>query len=94
MVDARTSNGDIELRLGKLDGKGPLRTTTTNGRIDVTLDAGHDLTASTSNSSITVHLPQEANADVRARTSQREDLVRLRNVTHEYREDDDHSKTA
>jgi len=69
MVDARTTNGDISLRLSKLDGKGPLRMSTSNGSIDVTLDAGHEMKASTTNSSITVRLPPNANADLRARTS-------------------------
>lgn len=69
VVDAHTTNGDIELHIGKLDGKGPLRMITSNGRIDVSLDAGHDLRASTTNSSIRIHLPASANADIHARTS-------------------------
>jgi DUF4097 and DUF4098 domain-containing protein YvlB len=88
VVDARTSNGDIELRLAKLDGKGSLRTATSNGRIEVTLDAGHDLTASTSNSSITVYLPASANADLRARTSHSK-ISSDFDMSHEI-EDDDH----
>ena len=69
VVDARTSNGDISLHVAKIDGKGPLRMTTSNGSIDVTLDAGHEMKASTTNSSITLHLPTSTNADLRARTS-------------------------
>ena len=68
-VDAQTTNGDVVLKLAKLDGKGPLRASTSNGEINLTLDAGHELRASTSNSSITVHLPATANAELRARTS-------------------------
>ncbi|HEY3739335.1 MAG TPA: hypothetical protein VGL53_05800 [Bryobacteraceae bacterium] len=68
-VDAHTTNGDIELHIAHMDGKGPLRMITSNGRIDVTLDAGHDLRATTTNSSIRIHLPSTANADIHARTS-------------------------
>ena len=68
-VDAKTSNGDILLKIAKVDGKGPLRASTSNGRIELTLDAGHELRASTTNSSITLHLPANANADLRAHTS-------------------------
>lgn len=68
-ADAKTSNGDILLRFSKMDGKGPLRASTSNGQIDLTLDSGHELRASTTNSSITLHLPANANAEVRARTS-------------------------
>ena len=68
-VDAKTSNGDIVLKLAKLEGKGALRASTSNGEIDLTLDAGHELRASTSNSSITVRLPANAGAELRARTS-------------------------
>lgn len=69
VVDAKTSNGDILLKVGKMEGKGALRASTSNGRIDLTLDAGHELRASTTNSSITLHLPPNANAELRARTS-------------------------
>jgi DUF4097 and DUF4098 domain-containing protein YvlB len=69
MVDARTSNGSINMRIGKLEGKGPLRMSTSNGSIDVTLDAGHEMRASTTNSSITLHLPSNVSAELHARTS-------------------------
>lgn len=67
-LDAKTSNGSVRLSLSQLEGKGPIRIATSNGAIDLTLDAGHDLRAESSNSSITVKLPPNANADVRART--------------------------
>lgn len=66
-VDAKTSNGEILLKIAKA--VGPVRATTSNGDIDLTLDEGHELRASTSNSAITVRLPVGANADLRARTS-------------------------
>ena len=67
MVDAKTSNGEIALKIAKA--VGPVRASTSNGDIDLTLDEGHELRASTSNSAITVRLPAGSNFDLRARTS-------------------------
>ena len=67
VVDAKTSNGEITLKISKA--LGAVRATTSNGDIDLTLDEGHELRASTSNSAITVRLPAGANAELRARTS-------------------------
>ena len=69
VVDAKTSNGDIMLKIAKVDGKGPLRASTSNGQIELTLDAGHELRASTTNSSITLTLPANASGELRARTT-------------------------
>ena len=66
-IDAKTSNGKIQLKISKATG--PLRASTSNGGIDLTLDAGHELKATTSNSNITLNLPASANGELRARTS-------------------------
>jgi DUF4097 and DUF4098 domain-containing protein YvlB len=68
-LDAGTSNGSITARLTKPDANAPVRLTSSNGRIDLTMDAVRDVHASTSNSSIQVRIPADANARVRARTS-------------------------
>lgn len=68
-LDAGTSNGSITARLTKPDANAPVRLTSSNGRIDLTMDAVRDVHASTSNSSIQVRIPSGANARVRARTS-------------------------
>jgi DUF4097 and DUF4098 domain-containing protein YvlB len=64
-----TSNSSIEIRLREMDANQPVRLESSNGRIDVTLDAVREVRASTSNASIQVRLPAGANANVRAQTS-------------------------
>jgi DUF4097 and DUF4098 domain-containing protein YvlB len=68
-LDAGTSNGGIEARLIQPDAGQPVRLESTNGHIDLSLDAVRDVRANTSNSSITVRLPDSASVRVRARTS-------------------------
>lgn len=67
--EASTSNGGIEARVVEADH--PVRLTTTNGRITLTLDGwkNSDVTAATTNSSITVRLPGTVNARLKASTS-------------------------
>lgn len=66
--EATTSNGTITAHLMEADAH-PVRLESSNGRIDLTLDAAREVHARTSNSSITVHLPGSINADLRAHTS-------------------------
>jgi DUF4097 and DUF4098 domain-containing protein YvlB len=68
-LDAHTSNGGIDVRLLEIDSPEPVRLETSNGNINVTLNAGHALRARTSNSSITLHLPEKADATLHAETS-------------------------
>ena len=68
-IEARTSNGKVWLRAtGKASDK-PMRAESNNGAIEVELDGERELLARTSNSSIRVTLPRDANADIRASTS-------------------------
>jgi DUF4097 and DUF4098 domain-containing protein YvlB len=66
--EATTSNGTITARLIESDSH-PVRLESSNGRIDLTLDAVREVHADTSNSSITVRLPSSAGAMVRAHTT-------------------------
>jgi DUF4097 and DUF4098 domain-containing protein YvlB len=68
-LEANTSNGGITLALADGSGNGPVRMHSSNGSIDLTLDNAREVHATTSNSSITVHLPSSANGRVRAHTS-------------------------
>lgn len=65
---ATTSNGSINVRLMEADAS-PVRLESSNGHIELTMDAVREVKASTSNSSITVRLPASANANVDAHTS-------------------------
>jgi DUF4097 and DUF4098 domain-containing protein YvlB len=66
--DAHTSNGSITARLLEADDK-PVRLESSNGHIELTLDAAREVHANTSNSSITVRMPGSIGATVRAHTS-------------------------
>ncbi len=66
--DASTSNGSITAHLVDSDSR-PVRLESTNGHIDVTMDKPRELHADTSNSSITVRMPANIGATVRAHTS-------------------------
>ena len=68
-LEATTSNGGINARLMQPDTDQPVRLESSNGNIDLSMDAVRDVHANTSNSSITVRLPASASARVRARTS-------------------------
>ncbi len=65
---ATTSNGSITVRLMEADSN-PVRLESSNGHIELTMDAVREVKASTSNSSITVRLPGSADATLDAHTS-------------------------
>ena len=66
-----TSNGSINARLNDPSATWPVRAESSNGHIDLKVDAKQmpEIRASTSNSSIVLRLPASANARVRASTS-------------------------
>ncbi len=66
--EASTSNGTITARLMEADSH-PVRLESSNGRIDLTMDAAREVHADTSNSSITVRMPSSVGANVRAHTT-------------------------
>lgn len=70
-LDAITTNGSITASLASPAANWPLKLHSTNGHIDLTLKGSPipDVRADTSNSSITLHLPENVNARVRAVTS-------------------------
>jgi hypothetical protein len=65
---ASTSNSSITVRLMEGDSS-PVRLESSNGHIDLTMDAVREVKATTSNSSITVHMPSSAGATLDAHTS-------------------------
>jgi DUF4097 and DUF4098 domain-containing protein YvlB len=69
--EGTTSNGSITARLNDPAATWPVRAETSNGHIDLTLDAKQlpEVRASTRNSSILLRLPAAASARVRAATS-------------------------
>jgi DUF4097 and DUF4098 domain-containing protein YvlB len=69
--EGTTSNGSITARLNDPAATWPVRAESSNGHIDLTLDAKQlpEVRASTSNSSILLRLPASASARVRAGTS-------------------------
>lgn len=66
---ATTSNGSIRARLTEPDPDHLVKLESSNGSIDLTLEAAREVRARTSNSSITLHAPSSLNAHLRARTS-------------------------
>jgi hypothetical protein len=66
--DAHTTNGSITARLLESDSR-PVRLESSNGHIEVTMDAAREVHASTSNSSITVRMPGSIGARVDAHTT-------------------------
>ncbi len=70
-VDATTSNGAIHLQLASGAASGPLRFSTSNGGIDVSLQGPlrNEMRVHTSNGGITLRLPSDVNAHVHAATS-------------------------
>jgi hypothetical protein len=84
-LDARTSNGPIEASVSDMEPGRPIKLRSSNGpvRLDVDSNRLPDITATTSNASITVRLPTTASARIKAHTSNssvRTDLA-LNNVT-------------
>lgn len=70
-VEATTTNGSIRIHESTADLRAPLRLSTSNAPIDLTLDGSptSDIRANTTNGSITLHMSREATARVRAATS-------------------------
>ncbi len=70
-LDATTSNGGITVRIADPTPGQPVRLETSNGSIELTLDAlkDNEVRARTSNGSITVRLPATVKARLRADTS-------------------------
>jgi hypothetical protein len=66
--EATTSNGSITAHLLDADSR-PVHLESSNGHIDLTMDAAREVHADTSNSSITVRMPGNIGATVRAHTS-------------------------
>jgi DUF4097 and DUF4098 domain-containing protein YvlB len=65
---ASTSNGSITAHLRE-SASGPVRLSSSNGHIELTMDAAREVHATTTNSSITVRMPSSAGAQVDAHTS-------------------------
>ncbi|MCS6953101.1 MAG: hypothetical protein RMK57_11990 [Bryobacterales bacterium] len=66
-LDARTSNGAIQVAFRQVFGRRPIRLITSNQSIDLQLpDVRLEVEAVTSNAGITVRLPANASADLRA----------------------------
>jgi Putative adhesin len=66
--EGHTSNGSITAHVAESDSK-PVRLESSNGRIELTMDAAREVHADTSNSSITVRMPGSIGANLRAHTS-------------------------
>ena len=66
-LDGHTSNGSIDVHLKNIDVPEPVRLETSNGNITVTLGMAHALSARTSNSPITLRMPEKSDAVLRAR---------------------------
>jgi len=70
-LEAVTSNGGVYVRLARPAARRPLRLETSNGSIELTLDAFEDneIRALTSNGPVTLWLPESAKARLKAITS-------------------------
>ncbi len=70
-LDAQTSNGGVHVRLGKPKPNEPVRVTSSNGSIELEIEAldNNEIRASTSNATITLRLPAPIKARLRASTS-------------------------
>ena len=70
-LEADTSNGGINVRLVKPEAGRPVKLETSNGPIELTMDAvnQNEIHASTSNGGITVHLPSNIGANLTAHAS-------------------------
>ncbi|MBS1827203.1 MAG: hypothetical protein JST93_17935 [Acidobacteria bacterium] len=69
--EATTSNGGIDARILETSGTRPVRVSSSNGRVNLTIEGlkNTDVIASTSNSSLTVKLPASVGAQLKASTS-------------------------
>jgi hypothetical protein len=70
-ISASTSNGGIRLEFTSITGNKPVRADTTNGNIEIHAEAlnGNDIRAESNNGGITLRLPADVKATVKARTS-------------------------
>jgi len=70
-LEAETSNGSINVRLTKPEAGRPVKLETSNGSIELTMEAmnQNEVRASTSNSGITLHLAGDIGANLTADTS-------------------------
>jgi DUF4097 and DUF4098 domain-containing protein YvlB len=70
-LEAETSNGGIHVRLAKPETGRPVKLETSNGPIELTMDAmsQNEIHASTSNGGITLHLPGNVAANLSAHAS-------------------------
>ena len=70
-IEADTSNGGIHIRLTKPEAGRPIKLETSNGPIELTMEAmnQNEIHASTSNGGITVHLPSGVGANLNAHAS-------------------------
>jgi hypothetical protein len=70
-LEADTSNGGIQVRLVKPEAGRPVKLETSNGPIELTMEAvnQNEIHASTSNGGITVHLPSGIGANLTAHAS-------------------------
>jgi len=70
-LDASSSNAGVNVRISKPAPRQPLRLVSSNGSIELSLDAfeENEIRASTSNASITLRLPDSIKGRVRASTS-------------------------
>lgn len=69
--EAHTSNGAIRARLAQVPAASPVRVSSSNGTVELTMDKfeNNEIRANTSNSGITLNLPPNVNAQLRAVTS-------------------------
>jgi hypothetical protein len=70
-LDATTSNGSITARLSRPEPNRPVKLTTSNASITLTMDQvnGNDVRAHSSNGGITLRLPADLSAQLKATTS-------------------------
>jgi DUF4097 and DUF4098 domain-containing protein YvlB len=70
-LEADTSNGGIHVRLSKPEAGRPVKLETSNGPIELTMDAvnQNEIHASTSNGGITLHLPSGIGANLAAHSN-------------------------
>lgn len=76
-LQAETSNGSIRGRIVDTANGSPLRLSTSNGTVDIRLEATHsnDITVATSNGSINLRMPESGNARIWAHTSSHESVT-------------------
>jgi DUF4097 and DUF4098 domain-containing protein YvlB len=83
-LEADTSNGGIHVRLAKPEAGRPVKLETSNGPIELTMEAvnQNEIRASTSNGGITVHLPGDIGANLTAHASNSSISTEFEVATH------------